>query len=204
MTFLIYCPDAVYDDGGALERAIGGEAIDFRVEKWRDQTSLNADLLRRADGVLAFDKVTLDAATIARLENCKIIVRSGTGYNNIDVPAASARGIPVCNTPDYGTAEDPDQFRALVAYSPVHNLKPGRCYPPTLVTTADHDDRVVPWHSFKFAAALQHAQACANPVLIRIETRAGHGAGKPTWMLVEDWANHWAFLTKVLDMPSGK
>jgi prolyl oligopeptidase len=104
---------------------------------------------------------------------------------------------------DYGTVEDPDQFRALRAYSPVHNLKPGRCYPPTLVTTADHDDRVVPWHSFKFAAALQHAQACANPVLIRIETRAGHGAGKPTWMQVEDWANHWAFLAKALGMPGG-
>jgi prolyl oligopeptidase len=104
---------------------------------------------------------------------------------------------------DYGTVEDPDQFRALAAYSPVHNLRPGRCYPPTLVTTADHDDRVVPWHSFKFAAALQHAQACANPVLIRIETRAGHGAGKPTWMLVEDWANQWAFLAKALGMPGG-
>ncbi len=104
---------------------------------------------------------------------------------------------------DYGTVEDADQFRALAAYSPVHNLKPGRCYPPTLVTTADHDDRVVPWHSFKFAATLQYAQSCANPVLIRIETRAGHGAGKPTWMLVEDWANQWAFLTKALDMPGG-
>ncbi len=101
---------------------------------------------------------------------------------------------------DYGTVEDPDQFRALAAYSPVHNLKPGSCYPPTLVTTADHDDRVVPWHSFKFAAALQHAQGCANPAIIRIETRAGHGAGKPTWMLVEDWANHWAFLVKHLGM----
>jgi prolyl oligopeptidase len=105
---------------------------------------------------------------------------------------------------DYGTVEDRDQFRALAAYSPVHNLEPGRCYPPTLVTTADHDDRVVPWHSFKFAAALQHAQGCANPVLIRIETRAGHGAGKPTWMLVEDWANHWAFLARALDMPGGQ
>jgi len=101
---------------------------------------------------------------------------------------------------DYGTVEDPEQFRALRAYSPVHNLEPGRCYPPTLVTTADHDDRVVPWHSFKFAAALQYAQACGNPVLIRIETRAGHGAGKPTWMQVEDWANQWAFLAKALGM----
>ena len=105
---------------------------------------------------------------------------------------------------DYGTVESPEQFRALLAYSPLHNLKPGRCYPPTLVTTADHDDRVVPWHSFKFAAELQHAQSCSNPVVIRIETRAGHGAGKPTWMLVEDWANHWAFLARHLDMPGGR
>jgi prolyl oligopeptidase len=105
---------------------------------------------------------------------------------------------------DFGTVEDADQFRALLGYSPVHNLKSGRCYPPTLVTTADHDDRVVPWHSFKFAAALQYAQDCANPVIIRIETRAGHGAGKPTWMLVENYANQWAFLARHLDMPGGK
>ena len=105
---------------------------------------------------------------------------------------------------DYGTVEDEAQFRALSAYSPVHNLKPGRCYPPTLVTTADHDDRVVPWHSYKFTAALQHAQNCANPVIVSIETRAGHGAGKPTWMLVEDWANQWSFLVKHLGMPGGK
>jgi prolyl oligopeptidase len=105
---------------------------------------------------------------------------------------------------DYGTVEDPDQFRALLAYSPVHNLQPGRCYPPTLVTTADHDDRVVPWHSFKFAAALQYVQHdCANPVLVRIETRVGHGAGKPTWMQIEDWANQWAFLVKHLGMQGG-
>lgn len=105
---------------------------------------------------------------------------------------------------DFGTVEDSDQFRALLAYSPVHNLKPGRCYPPTLATTADHDDRVVPWHSFKFTAALQYAQACDNPVIVRIETRAGHGAGKPTWMLVEDWASQWAFLARHLDMPGGR
>jgi prolyl oligopeptidase len=105
---------------------------------------------------------------------------------------------------DYGTVEDAEQFHALAAYSPVHNLKPGRCYPPTLVTTADHDDRVVPWHSFKFTAALQYAQACAYPVIVRIETRAGHGAGKPQWMLIEDWANQWAFLAKHLGMPGGR
>lgn len=114
MTFLAYTPDAVYDDGGVLERAIGGEAIDLRVEKWRDQASLNPDLLARADGLLVWQMVTLDAATITRLERCKIIVRCGTGYNNIDVGAASARGIPVCNTPDYGTAEVADHTIALL------------------------------------------------------------------------------------------
>jgi len=101
---------------------------------------------------------------------------------------------------DFGTVEDPAQFRALRAYSPVHNVREGACYPPTLVTTGDHDDRVVPWHSYKFAAALQHAQGCASPVLIRVETRAGHGAGKPTWMQVENLADKWAFLVRHLGM----
>jgi prolyl oligopeptidase len=99
---------------------------------------------------------------------------------------------------DYGSSEDREQFEALVAYSPLHNIKPGTCYPPTLITTADHDDRVVPAHSFKFAAALQAAQSCDKPVLIRIETRAGHGAGKPTTKLIEEAADKWAFLVKVL------
>jgi prolyl oligopeptidase len=99
---------------------------------------------------------------------------------------------------DYGLSEDPAQFRALRAYSPVHNLREGACYPATLVTTADRDDRVVPWHSYKFAAALQHAQSCANPVLIRIETRAGHGAGKPVWMQIDDYADQWAFAARAL------
>lgn len=105
---------------------------------------------------------------------------------------------------DYGLSELPGDFRAQLAYSPLHNLREGACYPPTLVTTADRDDRVVPWHSYKFAAALQHAQGCANPVLIRIETRAGHGAGKPLWMQVEDFADQWAFAAQALGvaMPS--
>jgi len=114
MTFLVYTPDAVYDDGGVLERAIGRDAIDLRVEKWRSQLELNADLLATADGLLVWQMVTLDEATIARLQRCKIIVRCGTGYNNIDVPAATARGIPVCNTPDYGTAEVADHTIAML------------------------------------------------------------------------------------------
>ena len=101
---------------------------------------------------------------------------------------------------DYGSSDDAAQFRALVSYSPLHNIKPGTCYPPTLITTADHDDRVVPAHSFKFAAALQAAQSCDNPILIRIETKAGHGAGKPTTKVIEEAADRCAFLVKVLEI----
>ena len=101
---------------------------------------------------------------------------------------------------DYGLSEDENEFKALHAYSPYHNVAQGTCYPPTLITTGDHDDRVVPWHSYKFGAALQYAQDCSNPILVRIETRAGHGAGKPTWMKIEDVADHWAFLVRVLQL----
>jgi len=103
-------------------------------------------------------------------------------------------------TSDYGSSDDPEQFRALYAYSPLHNIKPGTRYPATLITTADHDDRVVPAHSFKFAAALQAAQAGPAPVLIRIETKAGHGAGKPTTKLIAEAADRWAFLVRSLHM----
>jgi prolyl oligopeptidase len=101
---------------------------------------------------------------------------------------------------DYGSSDDPEQFKTLLAYSPYHNVEPGTCYPATLITTADTDDRVVPGHSFKFAAALQHAQGCPAPVLIRIETRAGHGAGKPTTKQIEEVADQWTFLVKNLGM----
>jgi prolyl oligopeptidase len=101
---------------------------------------------------------------------------------------------------DYGSSEDPEEFKALYAYSPLHNIKPGTSYPPTLITTADHDDRVWPGHSFKFAAALQEAQGGSAPILIRIETKAGHGAGKPTSKIIEEIADRWAFLVKTLDM----
>jgi prolyl oligopeptidase len=99
---------------------------------------------------------------------------------------------------DYGSSDNSDDFAALRAYSPLHNIKQGACYPPTLVITADHDDRVYPAHSFKYAAALQAAQGCDNPILIRIETRAGHGAGKPTSKLIEEAADKWAFLVHSL------
>jgi len=100
---------------------------------------------------------------------------------------------------DYGLSENKDEFEALYAYSPLHNTKPGTCYPATLVTTGDHDDRVVPWHSYKFAAQLQADQSCDNPILLRVETRAGHGAGTPTWMQIEGYADQWAFLESALD-----
>ena len=103
---------------------------------------------------------------------------------------------------DYGSSDNPEEFKVLYAYSPLHNIKPGTSYPPTMVTTADHDDRVWPGHSFKFAAALQAAQGGSAPILIRIETKAGHGAGKPTSKLIEESADRWAFLVKTLDMKS--
>ncbi len=99
---------------------------------------------------------------------------------------------------EYGSPDNPEEFKALYAYSPLHNLKPGTAYPATLITTADHDDRVVPAHSFKFAAALQAAQGGSQPILIRIDTKAGHGAGKPTSKLIEETADRWAFLVQVL------
>ncbi len=103
-------------------------------------------------------------------------------------------------TSDYGSSDDAAQFRAIYAYSPLHNLKPGTRYPATLVTTADHDDRVVPGHSFKFAATLQADQAGPAPVLIRIETKAGHGAGKPISKQIEETADSWAFVARNLNM----
>ena len=101
---------------------------------------------------------------------------------------------------DYGSAEDEEQFRTLYAYSPLHNIRPGTHYPPTLIYTADHDDRVVPGHSFKFAATLQAAQAGGAPILIRIDSKAGHGAGKPTAALIAEQADNWAFLAHALEM----
>ncbi|MGI4762159.1 MAG: prolyl oligopeptidase family serine peptidase [Janthinobacterium lividum] len=96
--------------------------------------------------------------------------------------------------PEYGTSDDEAQFHNLLAYSPLHNLRPGTAYPSTLITTADHDDRVVPAHSFKFAAELQVCQAGASPVLIRIDVNAGHGAGKSTQLQIAEWADVWSFV----------
>ena len=102
---------------------------------------------------------------------------------------------------DYGTSEDSkEMFEYLKGYSPLHNLKPGTTYPATLVTTADHDDRVVPAHSFKFAATLQECNAGPNPTLIRIDSKAGHGAGKPMSKVLEEQADIYGFIMYNLGM----
>jgi prolyl oligopeptidase len=101
---------------------------------------------------------------------------------------------------EYGSSDKADDFKTLYAYSPLHNIKPGTNYPATMITTADHDDRVVPAHSFKYAATLQSSQAGSAPILIRIETKAGHGAGKPTTKQIDESADKWGFLLRVFRM----
>ena len=100
---------------------------------------------------------------------------------------------------EYGSPDNPDDFQTLLAYSPLHNIRK-TSYPATLITTSDHDDRVVPGHSFKYAATLQESQQGPAPILIRIETRAGHGAGTPTSKTIDEFTDRWAFLVKVLGL----
>lgn len=100
---------------------------------------------------------------------------------------------------EYGSSDDPAQFANIFKYSPLHNIKAGTCYPATMITTADHDDRVVPAHSFKFAATMQAAQSCDKPILIRIETNAGHGAGKPISKVIDEQADIWSFMFQNTD-----
>jgi prolyl oligopeptidase len=106
-------------------------------------------------------------------------------------------------TSDYGSSDNPEEFKALYAYSPLHNLKAGTKYPPTFIVTADHDDRVVPGHSFKFAATMQADQAGAAPVLIRVETKAGHGGGKPISKQIDEVGDEWSFVAWNLGMKVG-
>jgi prolyl oligopeptidase len=101
----------------------------------------------------------------------------------------------------YGSPTVPDEFRALLAYSPLHNVKPGTRYPPTIVITGDHDARVVPWHSYKFTAALQAAQAGPAPILLNVQTTSGHGGGTTLSAAVRDRADKHAFLLKALEVP---
>jgi prolyl oligopeptidase len=105
-------------------------------------------------------------------------------------------------TPEYGNAEaDPDHFRFLLAYSPLHNVRPDVAYPPLMITTADTDDRVVPLHAFKFAATIQGKDNGRSPLLLRVETRAGHGLGKPTAKLIEEASDIYSFLWTMLTQP---
>jgi prolyl oligopeptidase len=113
-------------------------------------------------------------------------------------------------TSDYGSPDDPDDLAVLLGYSPYHRLVPGTAYPATLITTGDTDDRVVPAHSYKFAAAMQHAQAGPAPVLLRIDTSAGHGAGKPVAKLLDEradvlafHAHHLGLGARTLPLPAG-
>jgi prolyl oligopeptidase len=101
---------------------------------------------------------------------------------------------------EYGSSDDPQQFKTLLAYSPLQNIKPGTAYPPTMIMTADHDDRVIPGHSFKFAATMQAAQAGPAPILIRIETDAGHGAGTAGSKTTQQVIDRLGFLVKSLKM----
>jgi prolyl oligopeptidase len=105
---------------------------------------------------------------------------------------------------EFGNIQKPEEFRALLAYSPYHKIKEDTKYPPTLIMTADTDDRVVPMHSFKFAAALQRAQAGEAPILLRIEYKAGHGHGTPVSKLIDNAADRWAFLVKELGIDVGE
>jgi prolyl oligopeptidase len=132
-----------------------------------------------------------------------------------DLFAATVAGVPVADmlryhrftagrywTPEYGNAEDdPDHFRFLFAYSPLHNVVPGQIYPPTLITTAESDDRVVPMHAYKLAATMQASADPTNPVLLRVETRAGHGLGKPVTKLIEEATDVYGFLLHHLRNP---
>jgi prolyl oligopeptidase len=106
-------------------------------------------------------------------------------------------------TSDYGSSDDPEEFKAIYAYSPLHNLKPETKYPPSFIVTADHDDRVVPGHSFKFAATMQADQAGTAPVLIRVETKAGHGAGKPISKQIDEVGDELSFVAWNLHMQVG-
>jgi prolyl oligopeptidase len=104
--------------------------------------------------------------------------------------------------PEYGNPEVPEDFKYLYAYSPLHNVKSGVAYPLVLVTTADTDDRVVPMHAKKFVATLQHADPAGNPILLRVQTKAGHGYGMPMTKIIDETADIYAFLFKTLNVPS--
>jgi prolyl oligopeptidase len=170
------------------------------------------DFIAAAEWLVAEDYTTSDQLAIMGGSNGGLLV----GAVMVQRPELFGACIPIVGVLDmlrfhqftagqfwrdeFGDPEKPDEFKNLLAYSPYHNLKDGVQYPATMVMTADTDDRVVPMHSFKFAAALQRAQAGDAPILLRIETRAGHGRGTPVSKLIENAADKWAFLVKSLKM----
>jgi len=164
------------------------------------------DFIAAAEWLIASGTTARDRLAIGGHSNGGLLA-AATLIQRPDLFAASLVGVGVLDmlrfhlftigwgwVSDYGSPDDPDDFAVLYAYSPYHNVRHGEEYPAVLITTADHDDRVVPAHSFKFAAALQSSQAGSAPVLIRIETRAGHGSGKPTSKQIEEAADELSFL----------
>lgn len=173
------------------------------------------DFIAAAEYLIAQKYTSSDKLAIGGRSNGGLLV-GATITQRPDLFAAALPGVGVMDmlrfhkftighawVSDYGSPENPEEFKALHAYSPVHNVKEGTEYPATMVYTADHDDRVVPGHSYKFVSALQHAHRGDNPVMIRIDVRAGHGAGKPTAKKIEEWADLWGFLVKNLGMTVG-
>jgi prolyl oligopeptidase len=180
-------------------------------EKWHEAgTKLNKqnvfnDFIAAAEYLIANKYTSSDYLAISGRSNGGLLV-GATMTQRPDLMKVAFPGVGVMDmlryhkftigyywADDYGTSDDSIQFNNLIKYSPVHVLKDGECYPSTLVVTADHDDRVFPAHSFKFAARLQAAQGCNKPVLIRIDKNAGHGAGKPTSMIIQDKVDMWAY-----------
>jgi len=174
------------------------------------------DFLAAAEWLIANKYTSPDKLAISGRSNGGLLVGAAMTQRP-DLFAAAVPGVGVMDmlryhkftigwswVSEYGSSAEAEQFQTLLKFSPLHNLKPGTKYPATLITTGDHDDRVVPGHSFKFAATLQAAQAGDNPVLIRIETRAGHGAGTPTSKLIDAAADTYAFLAKNLGLEAAK
>nr|WP_246114506.1 prolyl oligopeptidase family serine peptidase [Rubripirellula tenax] len=168
-------------------------AAEFLIEK-KYTTGSRLSLSGRSNGGLLVGAVTTQRPDLFGACLPQVGVMDMLRYHKFTIGWAWAS--------EFGSSDEEDQIDNLLSYSPLHNIKPGVCYPATLVTTADRDDRVVPGHSFKYAAALQAAQGktsnCKRPTLIRIETRAGHGAGTPVSKQIEEYADKWAFLLENL------
>ena len=188
-----------------------GEAWHRAAMKTRKQTTFD-DFIAAAEWLIASGYTSPERLAIGGRSNGGLLV-GAVLTQRPDLFGAALPGVGVLDmlrfhrftigwawVGEYGSADDPNQFRALHAYSPLHNVRAGTRYPPTLIYTSDHDDRVVPGHSFKFAAALQAAQAGPAPVLIRIDVRAGHGGGKPVSKRIEEWTDLWGFTAAIFDL----